>query len=368
MLAVKLLCDELIESDRHICTNLPLRLDALQEWLIKKTGSADAMRRLRILTDSECMQFWLHYGVGYDIQGRVTIKDGDRTKTMPDFGARFRDGRTFPGTLYIIDELHIFFPSRAWAKTGDDALDYQSQHRGLGDDCILMSQHPEQCDKAMRRLCQDFTYLTNLGKTKLMGFTFKGFGRRATFAKETDPQPIETGTYRLPIAEYGGLYDTNAKAGGIVGRIDIKEKGGGGRNPLLIPVYVVVILLACWFLPKLLFAGVGTMARQAASGLSTVTHGATNAMQRMSSHLATNAVPHVMVGPTLPVLPITPSITAVKSPDTNKLTISRRVILGHKRTYWLSDGRKVSQGDGDVLVAQEDYIILQGGKVVWFDK
>jgi Predicted ATPase len=175
-MAVKLLADELAYGNRHICTNLPLKLDELEKWLISKTGTSDRMRFLRMLTDSECMQFWNHYGVGYDVQGRIDIKEGDRKINVPDFGARFRDGKQFPGTCFFIDEFHIFFPSRAWAKTGDDALHYQSQHRGMGDDVVLISQHPEQCDKAMRRLCQDFTYLTNMGKTKVLGFSFSRAG------------------------------------------------------------------------------------------------------------------------------------------------------------------------------------------------
>ena len=281
--------------------------------------------------------------------------------SYPDFGPRCDPANGHKGTLYVIDELHNYFGARNWQATGTDCTFYLSQHRKMGDDVLLISQHPDQVDKALRRLCQDFTVLVNLGKTKLFGFTFPGFGRRNTFANQGDRQPIESGTYRMNIGEYGKLYDTNAGAGGIVGRTDLKEKGGGGMSPLLIPVFVVAIVLACWFVPKLVFAGMGTVAKQAASGLDVVVDKGTNGMQKMFQKFSTNAPAPFVVSNVTSV----PVVVSMAGTNTNTLTIVRRVILGANRTYWLSDGRRISQDDPMVKVAAEDYIVLEGGNVIW---
>lgn len=370
--AVKILLDELEHSDRHICTNLPLKVDEIAQYLIEKTGTSDALRRLRILTDGEVLRFWLHYGVGHDVSSYKKFQDGDKTLEVPDYSWRQDPANGFPGTLYILDEIQVHFPARSWHKTGEHCLHYQSQHRHLGDDVILLSQDFAQVDSAMRRLCQDFTWLTNMGKTSLFGFTFPGIGRRATYQHEKDAEKgghaIETGTYRLNVKYYGKFYDTTAGSGGLLGRADIKEKKGRGMSPWLIPPAIAIFLVLCWVVPKLFFAVVGKFAGHAVGGLSSVSAQMSTNVVKMPqgySGPSTNNVPDVrstnLVRPFLPV-PETPKATNAP------LKIVRRAIIGSSRTYWLSDGRRFKSDDPNLQFAGEDYIIIRPNLVVWFDK
>jgi hypothetical protein len=217
-------------------------------------------------------------------------------------------------------------------------------------------------DKALRRLSQDFTVLTNLEKTQILGFTIPKVLRRATYTDQNFTRPIETGYLKLDVAQYGKLYDTNAGVG-IVGRTDLKERKGGGRHPIWALVFVVAAILACIYVPRMVLGGVQKAATDSLMGFS---QGMVDKYPVKPLTNAAKANPEPMA----PVVaPIIQTQTAQAAQDkTNKLTIVRRMIIGPKRTYWLSDGRKLVQGDIEVLVAQEDYIILTGGKVVWFDK
>lgn len=366
--AMRQLCEELRVGNRHIVTNLPYKEPELIDWCHKNCDEGgDAIKRIHRLEPHQVLNFWLWYGKDHKIQNRHALKgeDGGNVE-QPCFTERYAWDQNHPGVLYIIDEVHIYFGARAWQKTGTDCTSYLSLHRKLGDDVILISQHKDQVDKALRRLTQEWVKLVNLHKTKFMGFTIPKTVRRTLYADETMQNQIEAGFFRFDFAQYGVLYDTNAGVG-ISGRLETKEKTGGGRHPAWGIVYAVLFILAAFVIPKMALAGLGKWSKSIVGGYTTAVTNSTGGLVSGSvtnssppAAAATNSVPTIYVAKTnyAPV----PYLEFAK---TNTVTIVRRDIVGPYRKYWLSDGRILRQGDPDTLYAGDDYVIVRGGKTYW---
>src|ERR1039458_6362070 len=153
----KELCDP--NSSRYIVTNIALNLGKIAEWL-EKDGvkhEVNLARRVRILTDEETGEFWC-YEPNWEFKNRKKLKVNRRGTEIevPDF--TYEDGSVRgdttndnPGTFYVIDEVHIFFPSRAWQRTGEDCTYFLSQHGKMKCDVCMVTQHVDQCDKADRK-------------------------------------------------------------------------------------------------------------------------------------------------------------------------------------------------------------------------
>ena len=157
----KELCDP--KSQRFVVTNIALNFEHIAEWLAKDgvKHEVNLRRRVRVLNDEETGEFWC-YEPHFEFKNRKTIKVNRRGTEIevPDFtyedgSARGDSTKDNPGTFYVIDEVHIFFPSRAWQRTGEDCTYFLSQHGKLKCDVCMVTQHVDQCDKALRRLAQD---------------------------------------------------------------------------------------------------------------------------------------------------------------------------------------------------------------------
>lgn len=138
---------------------------------------------------------------------------------VPDF-----EDRAERGCLYVIDEVHVYFGARDWQATGGDATFFLSQHRKLNCDVVMITQHPEQTDKALRRLAQEYMSVRNLLREPILGFNlgtlFGAFRYVRTLNSPQSPNPavFESGFVSLNPEEIGKLYDTTAGVG-IAGRV-----------------------------------------------------------------------------------------------------------------------------------------------------
>lgn len=226
------LLDELRLGKRHIVTNLPVRIERLNEYLQEQgieLGEEHITDRITLLNEEQSGEFYRHRYPGDvvgeipDFRGRRNI-DG-RGETLPDF-SKCRGG----GVLYIIDEVHIYFNARAWASTGAKVIYYLSQHRKLGDDVFLITQHIGNVDKQMRSMAQDYTYIRNLCKEKFGLFRLPAVFVRSTFLQPSTgiEKAMETGTFKLDMSGIASCYDT-AKGVGIHGRsnADVGRKRRG---------------------------------------------------------------------------------------------------------------------------------------------
>jgi hypothetical protein len=200
--------------------------------------------RVRILDDSECGEFW-NFEPGYKFEKRRVLDLGRRKMEVPDF-----EDRAKRGCLYVIDEVHIYFGARDWQNTGSDATFFLSQHRKLQCDVILITQHPEQTDKALRRLAQEYMTMRNLMREPVLGFRLGNlfrYVRSLNSPLSPNPAVFETGFIKLKPEEIGGLYDTTAGVG-IAGRVAPRsEKRGRSLGWLLPPILAVVIAVVLVF-------------------------------------------------------------------------------------------------------------------------
>jgi hypothetical protein len=253
--SVRQICHELMHGDRFIVTNVALNLEELAEFCHKECSEpVDISGRVRILNELESQQFWIYEGPGRECRGRHVVSEGNLRVDYPDFSTR-----TGKGVLYVIDEVHVHFGARQWQKTSSDCTHYQTQHRKLGDDVLLVTQHPEQVDKAFRRLAQDYTVIRYLANERILGFNVGRVFRRATYLDvktKGDNQPAqETGYFRMEVGRYAKLYNTHAGVG-IVGRTDIKERHGTGRPLWMLGLLILAVLAGIWFFPKAAVASV----------------------------------------------------------------------------------------------------------------
>jgi len=246
-IAVSQICEELKDpkSNRFIVTNIQLNLPELANWChVHCSHEVDLFSRIRILTDEETAEFWL-YEPHLEYQGRKvqTVGKGKRQRTydVPDFADRGE-----PGTLYVIDEVHVFFGSREWQQTGTDCTWFLTQHRKLGCDVVLVTQHVDQVDKALRRLAQEYMVVRNLSREPLLGFRIGSYFRFLRFLNSPNSpnsMPFESGFKPLDVETYGKLYDTTAGVG-IAGRIAPKvEKRGRSLWWLTVPVLGLVLMI-----------------------------------------------------------------------------------------------------------------------------
>jgi zona occludens toxin (predicted ATPase) len=245
-IGVKQICEELADpkSNRFIVTNIALKMPDLAEWCHRHCKhEVNLAERIRILDDIETGEFWL-YEPGREFAKRREIQMRRRTMDVPDF-----EDRAERGCLYVIDEVHVYFGARDWQATGSDATFFLSQHRKLNCDVVMITQHPEQTDKALRRLAQEYMSVRNLMREPILGFNlgtlFGAFRYVRTLNSPQSPNPaaFESGFVSLNPEEIGKLYDTTAGVG-IAGRVAPPSSPKRGRHIawLLVPITAVILL------------------------------------------------------------------------------------------------------------------------------
>jgi len=232
MYGVRLLIKELRESDRYVVTNLPLHLGRLNEFLQQAYPSENLLACERVIPLDESQ-----------LAGFFSVRGPDASK----------------GVCYILDEIHLFFNAREWAKTGKDCLHYLSQHRKLGDDVVWITQAIANVDKQFRSVTQDFSTIQN-GYTRSFGM-FRAPGRftRKTYASEPygNVEPFEISHFTLDVTGICTCYDTAAGVGVHGSKADKGTRAKGIPAGFIIPAVILGLAIALIGLPKL-FSGAVT--------------------------------------------------------------------------------------------------------------
>lgn len=251
MLATRILVDELRRSKRRIVTNLPIVAEGLAVFCAKEgidlPGGLVA-NRVTSISEEQLRWFWRIRGP-WDLLEMLPLVGAGTADEHADYS-----GVQDQGVLYILDEIHIAYNSRAWQKTGAGVMYYLSQHRKLGDDVVLISQAIANVDKQMRSVVQDFTVVRNVAKEMHGVFNMPRMFIRRTFLETPTPssKAIETRTMRLDVEGLGSCYNTAAGVG-IVGQsgADTSERRRG------LPWWSapVALVIVCW-----LFVGYGPSA------------------------------------------------------------------------------------------------------------
>jgi len=176
MLAVHLIVAELVKTQRMIVTNVPLRLDRLQEYMHDNNHDVHVASRVRLLTREETFQFFLFRSHTCTIEKPPQIKDKkgeliDDQSVLLDFAPSAADPGAKAGVAYYIDEIHLILNSQEWDKVGKWCFQYASQHRHLGDTVVCITQSVDNVVVQFRRLTQAFLYVKNNRVSKFGRFT-----------------------------------------------------------------------------------------------------------------------------------------------------------------------------------------------------
>jgi len=132
----------------YVATNIEMRLEGVADYILKRTGKVFDPSRLRILTEEEA----------------------------PSFHKYIPPGNPEVQVLVVLDEAHLFFNSRDWAKSDKEhraTFNLATQHRKYYLDIILISQHFANIDSQFLRLVEELWRFRDLGKWRV---PFPGFG------------------------------------------------------------------------------------------------------------------------------------------------------------------------------------------------
>lgn len=241
---------ELVHGDRVIVTNLALKLPELSAFLAKRypRKNIDVTLRIRLLNREETRQYWLHRQLGVDLK---ECTDEEYARGLnPDYTSAWKGG-----VMYVIDELHIDFDARAWAKIGRGLTYYNSQERKLHDDQVYITQFLELVDKRVKGFSQEFILCRNWRYERFLTIFSKGGGMEARHyayppGNSRTDLPNEVHRYRID-AELANCYDTTAGVG-FKGPGRAEEKPKGFRLPMWsMFVAVLPIALVAWYVPDL---------------------------------------------------------------------------------------------------------------------
>lgn len=195
---------------------------------------------------------------------------------VPDPHAK-KDGETIAdfkecpgGAVFLIDEVHRFYPARRWQVNGLQLLTWIAEHRHLSDAGLLLTNSPGQLDKQCKEALDSWIVLRDRRKQTWKGFRVANdleFGR-FEFQPTRSDKPLSSGSLKVRPKEICAIYDTAAGPGASGG------SGGDAHRDKLrgldwrwIAVPVAAAMVGLYFLPKAITAGFRQVAGAAGVGL-----------------------------------------------------------------------------------------------------
>lgn len=325
--------EELRLTKRVIVTNVDVKVGAFADYLQKKYSDTFNLGSRLIKIDHESLRrFW---------ELREDAKD--------------ETGKKIGGCCFVLDEVHRYFNARLWAENGRDkgkaCLDYLSAHRHYGDDVYYMTQNTHFLDKNFIRTTQDFTQLRNYGKERWGWFRGPGRFRGQVFLLPPDSSqinPIYTYGFKLDMDGLANCYNTDAlDANPGQGPADKGQRAKG------LPVWTFPVGVACVGLLVfvLLRVGIGsvTAAVSPKVAAAAAVGGRTTAPRVAQPAVVTNNVSH---GEEVR--------SQLGEVSTNKIRMTGFIYVKGRFVVYLSDGRKIRQGDAGVRLIGEDFIDYEG--------
>lgn len=262
-------------TKRNICTNLAIKLPELAAYLEKTYPgeNLDPVGRIRLLTDSETVEFWKY-------RGPFLITGSGHDPSDP---LDLVEQKGENGVLYVIDEAgQAGFSAAGWAQKdsqgsgdrtatrGGRCLWYLEQHRKFGDDVVAstMGRFPTGIAKPFRDKARDFVRVKNGYQRQVGIFKARGQFTLEHYASEPGPnvEMWKKETFRLDL-ELFNCYDT-AKGVGVTGSAADK-----GRKAKGIPVlWVFPLMIAAGSLVFLVPWSLGHFLSKHMTGASSAVH------------------------------------------------------------------------------------------------
>jgi len=240
--------EEMRAGFRVIFHNMEMNHGEMAAYLKEKGYEPDFAHRLRKLPEDRVRDFW-QYAKEQGVES---------------------------GRLFIIDEAHVFFDSRAWAEIGPYMSRYLTQHRHLNDELLFVTQHPDMLDKRIRLLVAQTTAFRNLRTERwLQWFRPPSWMLWAEYygMPQHHQKPSAVGKRKLDL-RIAACYQTSVGHGGL-GRSGGPEKERPKKRLpavaliilALLGVYVISVgpeAVIKWILGKTMTAAKETRAQQTA--------------------------------------------------------------------------------------------------------
>jgi len=365
IVSLKKLIDELMNGDRPIITNLPVRIHpwvrvskrrgkmhykpelGLKAYLIREYGQDfDCEKRVFLLTDEQVPEFYLYRVIDHKLVQMPHTRNDKGSVCEYETDQALKAG----GVVYCTDESWKFFGSRDWQKTSSGVLYYAAQHRHFGDTWIVTTQHTKQIETALRQVAQDFAVVTNHSKLKVGIFRQPDVFSVAIYTDApmgSAQQPMERQIFTLDKAGLGSCYDTAAGVGlAAGGGADTHERKKG------LPWWLIIVAIGVFgFLVWKACNGAGWLVGWTLKGK--------NEPSQTVSKSVTKAKP---VGPAVAV-PLdknsTNSVKAEISPGLPVTVTAIDALLGYWRVG-LSDGRVFTERDSSLEMITSTHVVIAG--------
>jgi len=313
--------EELERGNRHIVTNASVDLAALNAYFqVKGRKFVDVFTRVRLITREEAGEFWR-------FRGDYTVLPQGGTKDVETVD-KFSRGR--PGCMYVIDEAHVLFDARKWAKSAEALTFYNSQHRKFEDLCIFVTQFLKLLEVRVRGFAEFFHVLKNFAGVNFMTvLRMPKRMRELVYSTEPGPGvPVEYEVWHPLNAEKANCYDTTAGVGIGGGRKPEERKARG----LALPWWMVFVGFAAAAVA--FYYGVKAVGHGVGKGFSEI---GSVAKQRLEGEKAASTPP--AKGSSVDSLP-PPSLPEAKT-ESRPPPVSVRGIAFVKGSpvVYLSDGR-----------------------------
>lgn len=386
--AVGLIIRELLTTDRLVVTNVPLKVERLNEYLQERNPSLSVPlvgpeSRLRLLDhDDTARDLYEKYSRLYhgaaDPDTRERLYDlyetEIRTKNVTEETRRFweyrsNENRRFDkdtGAFIVLDELHIHFNARKWMHTGEECLHYLSQHRKLGDDVVCITQALGNVDKQFRSVAEDFTVIINESKRRLGPFKGRNRFVRASYYKEPggpNDQPFEKVPFTLDASGVASCYDTAAGVGVHGNKADTGKKPKGIPIMVALPAAIVFVALVVGITPFLLGKAAGSVMTPETEDTGKP-HRPASSPARLPRNASTEPREPAYKDP-LPIGAM-PEVRAAKNPlYVAGITVLNRPGQLGRFTLQLSDGRSITEADGIVQSVGRNRVTLTNGTELW---
>lgn len=377
LVAVQWVVDELIHGTRPIIGNLALKVDpwcradgtpqmGLKAYLMKKVGrDCGVDERVILLSDEQVNRFFLRRdretecGVVKQKEGVIEVYETESAAGKPAF--------------YVVDEAWKVFGARQWQSTGKGVLFWAAQHRKLGDDCWIVTQHCKQVDVALRQVAQDFTEVKNHGKLRLGWFRRPSVFTTATY--ETEPglmsEPMERRTFKLDVEGLAQCYDTSAGVGMRGGAVaDVGERRRGLHWAWAV-AGLILLLVGIWHVPWLLGKGVRAGVRGSLAPLHEITN------QTSSGAATVPGSNHVVVPVKLPMAPAVEERArrweekrevekpAKRVEESEEVFITGLAQFGGRVWITMSDGERYCSTDREVQLVTDRMCVINGVVYRW---
>lgn len=317
--------------DGYVVTNLSIQIGKLNALLKRRHPAIepDVVGRVRLLTDLETRQFYLHRERGNDLA--PVSKEDERELRFPDFnGAARRSCQV----LYVVDEAHIFFDAREWANVGLTLNFFASQHRKFRCDVIFITQFLDQVEKRLRNHSTQFRECQNWGMRRLAWWKLPSVFRVRLTYKAPPCPPEHTETHRID-PELAECYDTTAGVG-VVGGFKPDEKRRKGLPFWTLPAAVAVGLFGLGFSPEI----IGWYVRRAAGDADRAAVVSAGGVPSVVAREDSAAVASPPPPPSTPSTPTTAAPTVDGSPVVRVVGYAAR---SDRALVWLSDGRVLTE-------------------------